>query len=279
MAEDEIQYLGYLDDMYEDKKGQKKVKVRWLYQGQEVKCLIPQLNLQPWEVFMTPHVQVISAECVNGPATVLSPRHYEKCLSAMPHTSSAEVHVCSKQFKNNKLKPFSITKLRGYSNQFLLSCLNSPTPSKRKAKCLKLHKEDEDFYQEDPLRPSSKRNRSSQGYQVLEKCSSGLINTAHKQKCEPTYPRLKLRLSRKTMGIKVIGPKLQSHLSFKAGEKIEILCQDSGMRGCWFRCKILFASQKQIKVQYDDILDVDGQAKLEVWLIFLPGCVCVCVHL
>ncbi|KAF7803859.1 uncharacterized protein G2W53_042970 [Senna tora] len=270
MAEEEIHYLGYLEDMYEDKKGQKKVKVRWFHHGQEVKRVIPQLNLQPGEVFITPHVQVISAECVNGPAAVLSPKHYEKCLSAMPHTSSAEVHVCSRQFKNNKLKPFSVTKLRGYGNQSVLSCLNSPILSKRKAKSQKLHREDdEDFSQEDHLRPSNKRNKTSKGHQVLGKCSSGLQNVANKnemKKCEPAYPRLKLRLSRKTMGIKVIGPKPQSHLSFQVGEKIEILCQDSGIRGCWFRCKILYVSQKQIKVQYDDVVDVDGLGKLEEWV-------------
>lgn len=270
MAEQEIHYLGYLEDMYEDKKGQKKVKVRWFHHGEEVKRVIPQLNLQPGEVFITPHVQVISAECVNGPAMVLSPKHYEKCLTAVPRGSSAEIHVCSRQFKNNKLKPFSLTKLRGYSNQPVLSCLNSP---KRKVKCQKLNRvDDEDFSQEDPLRPSSKRNRSSKGYQVLEKGSSGMQSTACKNqmtKCEPTYPTLKFRLSRKPTGIKVIGPNSQSPLSFKANEKVEILCQDSGIRGCWFRCKVLYTSQKQLKVQYDDVMAVDGEGKLEVWLRFL----------
>ncbi|KAK4491893.1 hypothetical protein RD792_002674 [Penstemon davidsonii] len=46
-------------------------------------------------------------------------------------------------------------------------------------------------------------------------------------------------------------------------ENIELLCQDSGMCGCWFRCKILQTKSKTIKVQYYDILDVDGPEKLE----------------
>ncbi|XP_054796068.1 uncharacterized protein LOC129301536 [Prosopis cineraria] len=265
MAEEEIQYLGYIEDMYEDKKGQKKVKVRWFHHGQEVKQVMPQLNLQPGEVFITSHVQVVSADCVNGPAIVLSPKHYEKCLLAASQASSADVHVCSRQFKNNKLKPFSLSKLRGYCNQSVLSCLSSPILSKRKVKHPKLHREDE----EDPSRPSSKRNRSSKGYQILGKVSSTLQNAARKNQiteCEPVFPMLKLKLSRKTMGIKVIGPKPKSHPSFKDDDRIEILCQDSGIRGCWFRCKMLHTSQKKLKVQYEDILDVDGKGKLEEWI-------------
>ncbi|XP_027360662.1 uncharacterized protein LOC113868886 [Abrus precatorius] len=268
MAEEENHYLGYLEDMYEDKKKQKKVKVRWFHHGQEVKHVIPQLNLQEGEVFITPHVQVISAECVNGPATVLTPKHYEKYLAAVPHTSLSEIHTCFRQFKNNKLKPFTLTKLRGYGNQSILSCLNSPILSKRKAKCQKLHTEDdENCTQDGPLRSSNKRNRSSKGCQVLEKDASVQqisVPINEMAKCEPKYPSLKLKLSRKTMGITVIGPKAQ--LSFRVDEKVEVLCQDSGIRGCWFSCKILSTSQKHLKVQYDDLLDVDGPEKLEEWV-------------
>ncbi|TKY72254.1 hypothetical protein E2542_SST00993 [Spatholobus suberectus] len=269
MAEEENHYLGYLEDMYEDKKRQKKVKVRWFHHGREVKHVIPQLNLQEGEVFITPHVQVISAECVNGPATVLTPKHYEKYMATVPHTSLSEIHTCFRQFKNNKLKPFTLTKLRGYSNQSVLSCLSSPILSKRKAKCDKSHTDDdENFTQDDPLRSSNKRNRSSKD-QLFEKGFSGLqisVPTNEMTKREPKYPSLKLKLSRKTMGIKVIGPKPQPQLSFKVGEKIEVLCQDSGIRGCWFRCKILSTSPRLLKVQYDDLLDVDGPEKLEEWV-------------
>ena len=265
MAEEENHYLGYLEDMYEDKKRQKKVKVRWFHRGQEVKHVIAQLKLQEGEVFITPHVQVISAECVNGPATVLTPKHYEKYLAAVPHTSLSEIHMCFRQFKNNKLKPFTLTKLRGYSNQTVLSSLNSPTLSKRKAKFEKSRTDDdENFTQDDALRSSNKRNRSSKDH-VLEKgfsCLQISVPVKEMTKCEPKHPSLKLKLSRKTLGIKVIGPKPQ--LSFQVGAKIEVLCQDSGIRGCWFRCKILSMSPRLLKVQYDDLLEIDGPQKLEV---------------
>lgn len=49
-------------------------------------------------------------------------------------------------------------------------------------------------------------------------------------------------------------------------DEIELLCQDSGLRGCWYRCKILntSASGKHLKVQYHDVTVVDEPNKLEV---------------
>ncbi|CAI8590532.1 unnamed protein product [Vicia faba] len=228
MAEDENPYLGYLEDMYEDKKKQKRVKVRWFHRGQEVKHVIPDLDLEEGEVFITPNVQVISAECVNGPATVLTPKHYEKYKAELlPHTSLPEIHICFRQLKNNKLKPFALTKLRGYSNQPILSDLNSPshTPSKRKTNYPKLE-DGENFTQDDPLRYSNKRDRSSVEYSVPENGLSGL----------------------------------------QYSSPMNEMSKDSGIRGCWFRCTILYASQKKLKVQYDDLMDADDEGLLEEWL-------------
>ncbi|KAG6472310.1 hypothetical protein ZIOFF_069770 [Zingiber officinale] len=49
----------------------------------------------------------------------------------------------------------------------------------------------------------------------------------------------------------------------KVGEKIELLCQDSGIRGCWFRCTVLELSHKKLKVRYLDVQNVDGYGNLE----------------
>ncbi|KAM3328127.1 hypothetical protein P3S68_033589 [Capsicum galapagoense] len=81
----------------------------------------------------------------------------------------------------------------------------------------------------------------------------------------PNYPMLKVKFpSSGPAGIQHV--ESQHKLSFEAGDNIEVLCQDSGMRGCWFRCKILRVSEKRLKVQYDDILDCDGPEKLEEWV-------------
>lgn len=251
MALEDYHYLGYLEDMYEDKKGQKKVKVRWFHHSQEVKDVIPQLNPHPKEVFITPHVQVISAECIDGLATVLTPKHYEKCLEKVADNSSPGVYMCFRQFKNDKLRPFTLAKLRGYSNQAILSSIDDQVISKQKLKGHKLcGEDDEDFERDDLVGLGSKRNRSQ---------NQGLETGG--PKCDQ---KLKLRLSRKTMGMKFVAPEPQHPISFKVDERIEMLCQDSGMRGCWFRCKVMQVSQKLLKVQYDDVLDVDESGKLEV---------------
>jgi hypothetical protein len=268
MAEEGSHYLGYLEDMYEDKKGLKKVKVRWFHHNKEVKGLIPQLNPHPREVFITPHVQVISAECVDGPATVLTPKHYEKCVAAVAPASSPGIHLCFRQFKNNKIKPFTLPKLRGYSNQAILSSIDGFLVAQQKLKRDKLDVEDEEeFAHDDPVKAGAKRNRSYKWHQGLETGSSDVRNLFPGEqitKCEPKFPILKLKFSRKFMGIKTLESLVQCPVSFKVDEKIELLCQDSGIRGCWFRCKVLRVSQKRLKVQYDDVQDADGFGNLEV---------------
>ncbi|XP_050288284.1 uncharacterized protein LOC126726910 isoform X2 [Quercus robur] len=267
---EEGQYLGYLEDIYEDKKGLKKVKVRWFLHNKEVEDLIPQLNPHPREVFITPHVQVISAECIDGPATVLTPKHYEKFVSAVAPTSPG-IHMCFRQFRNNKIKPFTLPKLCGYSNQAILSSLDCSLVPKQKLKRHKLHVEDEEeFAHDDSVRVGSKRNRSHKEHQGPVTGSSGVRNSLPRNqltKCEPNYPKLKLRFSRKMMGIKIVEPQVQCPVSFKVDEKIELLCQDSGIRGCWFRCKILQASEKRLKVHYNDVQDADESGNLEEWVL------------
>lgn len=267
-AEEESHHLGYVEDMYEDKKGQKKVKLRWFHHNKEFIGVIPDLNPHPREVFITDHVQVISAECVDGLATVLTPRHYEKCVAAVPHTSPSSIYMCFRQIKNNKVKPFTLTKLRGYSSQAIVSTLGGPPVPKQKARCHKLKNEDEkQLTLDDPTRVSTKRSRTCKG-QGLEG-GFGVKNSStvdQNTSTELTCPKLKLRLSRNKMGIKVVLPQSECPTSFKANEKIELLCQDSGIRGCWFRCKVMRASQKLLKVKYDDVEDADGSGNLEEWV-------------
>ncbi|XP_044496948.1 uncharacterized protein LOC123219208 isoform X2 [Mangifera indica] len=233
MAEEKSHYLAYLEDMYEDKKGQKKVKVRWFHYHQEIEGVIPNLHPRPREVFITAHVQVISAESVDGLATVLTPMHYEKCVAAVPHTSTSSIHMCFRQIKNDKK--------------------------------VKYHKRNEE--DEDPVRLTAKRSRSSKGKEGLEGVF-GVKSTFPEGQIlngEGKYPKLKLRLSRKTTGI----PQPKCPASFKVDEKIEFLCQDSGIRGCWFRCQVLQTSQKHLKVKYDDVEEADGPRNLEEWI---PAC-------
>lgn len=255
MAKGENHYVAYLEDMYEDKRGQKKVKVRWFHHNQEVKGVVPLRNPHPKEVFITPYAQVISAECVDGLATVLTCEHYEKCLAAIPHGFLAKVHMCYRQFRNNRIKPFDLSKLRGYLDQPILSCLGADFfPQPESCNNLSWEEDDELGHGED-VKPGSKRTRNSTDHarvqssakdHLMMRCgnygSPGRGSFSLKRaRCQPSFTEL-----------------------FKVDDKIELLCQDSGIRGCWFRCTVLQVSRKQMKVLYDDLQVEDGCGNLEV---------------
>ncbi|CAN1773476.1 DUF724 domain-containing protein 3 [Linum perenne] len=262
MAKGENHYVAYLEDMYEDRRGQKKVKVRWFHHNQEVKGVIPLRNAHPKEIFITPYSQVISAECVDGPATVLTREHYEECVASIPSSFSTRIHLCSRQFKSNKVKPFNLSKLRGYFNQAIFSCLSSK------------HfvgddddgddtngEEDEELSAVEIVKLGAKRARTGEGCQNFEKDGS-LMATLR-----PFY----LGLRPGFVGNRLVPHKNNecqpwSSPPFKVDEKIEHLCQDSGIRGCWFRCTVLQVSRRQIKVRYDDLLDEDECGNLEEWI-------------
>ncbi|KAL5838853.1 hypothetical protein ACOSQ3_016022 [Xanthoceras sorbifolium] len=268
-AQEERYYIAYLEDMYEDRKGQKKVKVRWFLNNQEVKSVITDLNTHPNEVFMTANVQTIGAEYIDGLATVLTRRHYEICVALIPQTSPSRIHMCFRQIKHNWVKPFSLTKLRGYSNQAILTALDDPPLSKQKVKGCRLNEEDGALFTlDDPMRVSAKRRKSCK---EQEQFKDGFVlkNTFSANKVikgELKYPKLKFRLSRKTKDLKVVLPQPECPISFKVDEKIELLCQDSGIRGCWFKCTVLQVSRKHLKVKYDDVEDADGPGNLEEWV-------------
>ncbi|MBA0606752.1 hypothetical protein Godav_019171 [Gossypium davidsonii] len=256
MAKGENHYLAYLEDMYEDKRGQKKVKVRWFHHTKEVKGVIPVRNPHPKEVFITPYSQVISAECVDGLASVLTREHYEKCSAVFPDALLARVHVCSRQFRSNKVKPFDLSKLRGYFDQPILSCLSSTLSSEPESMSHGLHEEEEEQSAGANVKLGNKRtrtnNRTSSNHLVTYETSCKKIKYALSGK---RLPSLKHAESQYCYGS-----------LFKVGEKIELLCQDSGIRGCWFRCTVLQVSRKQMKVQYDDVQDEDGYGNLEEWV-------------
>lgn len=266
MVEEESHYLGYLEDLYEDKKVQKWLKIRWFHHLQEVKCVIPQLDAHPREVFITPHVQAISAECIDGPAAVLTPDDYQKYASFLPEGLLSGAFICSREFKHNKALPFCLSKLQGYYNQAIFSMLHRQDVSQQMVEGQKTQ-EEKDSATKDPAKQRTKRFRNHSD-QISEACVSGIVKPlpgSEMIKCESTHQKLKIKLSSKgPIGIQPVRTEPQFHASFKVGENIEFLCQDSGMRGCWFKCTVIQAKQQCLKVQYLDVNDVEGPGKLEV---------------
>ncbi|XP_074572098.1 uncharacterized protein LOC141828549 isoform X2 [Curcuma longa] len=260
MSEEETRYLAYLEDMYEDKRGEKKVKVRWFHQNQEFACTIPPPAPHPCEVFITPFSQVISAECVDDIATVLTPEHYEKCLESL--ASSAGLCLCFRQYSKNKFKPFDLRTLRGYFNQAVLSCFGI---------CNETGKGDEEIGYGStkdhfgPRRTRFVKVRNKLFEEHLSTKISGL--SGHITTCRSTYQNTGYNLIvQRQFPVNFVGPHNLVSPPFKVGEKIELLCQDSGIRGCWFRCTVLELSYKKLKVRYLDVQNVDGYGNLEEWV-------------
>ncbi|PHT99546.1 hypothetical protein BC332_29334 [Capsicum chinense] len=261
-AEEEGHYLAYLDDFYENKKGEKSVKVWWFQHLQEVQCVIPQLEGHPGEIFIMPHTQVIYAECIDALATFLKPEDYERYISLAPENLFSGVYVCCWEFKNNKVMPFSVSELDGYYNQTIFTMLSNHQ-AQLKSKGPMSH-EIKDITREDPIKQGPRGSRSVGGSR-----SSGIRKSIPGNQLAkatpPTCPKLKTKIpSSGPAGIQLVEP--QFKLSFEVGDNLEVLRRDSGLRGCWFRCKVLKVSEKCLKVQYDDIQDYDGPDKLKEWV-------------
>ncbi|KAH0773670.1 hypothetical protein KY290_010807 [Solanum tuberosum] len=61
---------------------------------------------------------------------------------------------------------------------------------------------------------------------------------------------------------------LKHSLCFIIRAQVEILSQDSGIRGSWFRAKIIKKHKNKVKVQYQNIKNADDEAKnLEEWVL------------
>ncbi|XP_015165774.1 uncharacterized protein [Solanum tuberosum] len=144
---------------------------------------------------------------------------------------------------------------------------NTPRRETRRSALMAGHISDEvsqNITREDPSTQGPRGSRS-----VGESDHSGIRKSIPgnqiAQAKPPTYPRLKIKYPNiEPVGIQLVEP--QYKLCFEVGDNLEVLCNDSGMKGCWLRCKVLQVSQKRMKVQYDDIQDCDSLEKLEEWV-------------
>lgn len=254
LAEEDKQLVAYLEDMYEDSRGNKMVVVRWFHKIDEVDIVLPR-SYNDREIFFSRCLQALSIECVDGLATVLSPQHYEKFLNEA-RLSQLEPFVCYMLFEDDDVKPFDFTEVKGYWKQDIIRYLSLTIPSKR-------------VKYDDVMKggPRKKLRRSTEvDEQLLHVTDAGFQNRdSNLVASEDIMNRSKGYLDSLSSQKDAAMPNCGKHLT--VGSRVEVLSQDSGIRGCWYRALIIRNHNDKVKVQYEDIKDaVDESKNLKEWI-------------
>lgn len=279
LAEEGKRHVAYLEDMYEDSRGSKMVVVRWFHKVDEVGIVLHH-NYNDREIFFSLCLQDISIECIDGLATVLSHQHYVKFLNEARHTQ-LDPFVCYNLFEDDEIRPYDITQVKGYWRQEILRYMQLVNPLKPVAtrrqsdgglqvgedvsddatgvqprKRLRRAKDDEGF-----LKCMNKK-QSTTAIQAAD----GRNSTNTGLNCRSASEMCSGRAGLSTSFVSRKETKQSHHLQhLVVGSKVEVLSQDSGLRGCWFRALIVKKHKDKVKVQYQDIQDADDEAKkLEV---------------
>lgn len=262
LAEEDERLVAHLDDMYEDSKGNKMVVVQWFHKLDEVGTILPR-NYNDREIFSSVCFQDLSIECIDGLATVLSPQHYEKFLNEAKYTQ-LEPFMCHRQFDNDEVKPLDITQVKGYWKQDALRYMFSSSPTKS-------HLLDPSKMEENPSdatagRPKKRLRRYHEGDIQKAVMDTSLEDFIGHSSSKCSAGNQKEGFPTASVGKFTMEKLLLQFLSI--GSEVEILSQDSGLRGCWFRALIVKRHKDKVKVRYQDIKDVTDDAKnLEVRLI------------
>ncbi|XP_057962413.1 uncharacterized protein LOC131153984 isoform X2 [Malania oleifera] len=261
LAEEGKRLVAYLEDMYEDSRGNKMVMVRWFHKIDEVGIVLPH-NFNDREIFFSLCLQDLSVECIDGLATVLNPQHFEKFLNEATCTQ-LEPFVCHRQFDNDDVKPFDITRVKGYWKQEILRFMHPSSPSSVHVKSQPANdgmKLEGNASNTSGIRPR-KRYRPSTDDDVRlpysgqkESVDAACMDLKNVGKASSSSPK---------ETVKQMPPQYLA-----VGSQVEVLCQDSGIRGCWFRALIIKKSKDKVKVRYQDLQDADDEDKnLEEWLL------------
>lgn len=273
LAEEDKRLVAYLEDLYEDSRGNKMVVVRWFHKIDEVGIALPH-SFSGREVFFSLYLQDLSIECIDGLAFVLSPQHYEKFQNEARRTH-LEPFVCRHQFDNDELKTFDITQIKGYWKQEILRYMFTQLDSKSSGSSEQSDDSpelDENHLSTASIRPKKRlritKDDAKDAVDVTALKSENLKNSKNNTKIGTGNNPLKLvGHTNMTTTIKE-GTNECASLHLVVGSQIEVLSLDSGMRGCWFRGSVIKRHKDKVKVQYQDIQDAaDETKKLEEWIL------------
>ncbi|KAK7275236.1 hypothetical protein RIF29_16345 [Crotalaria pallida] len=279
LAEENKRLIAYLEDLYEDSRGNKMVVVRWFHKIDEVGIVLPH-SFSDREVFFSHYLQDLSIECIDGLASVLSPQHYKKFQKEAHHTN-LEPFLCEHQFDDDDVKPFDITQIKGYWKQEILRYMYTLSDSKSNGGT-------------GPSKSIGSSGQSDDSSELEEnlQCATG-IRPKKRQRCTKvdaneavdlaplkaenlSNSKINMTNSTGNNSLKMVCPtplatikESNVHTSqyLMVGSQIEVLSQDSGIRGCWFRASVIKKHKDKVKVQYQDIQDAVDEAKnLEEWV-------------
>lgn len=293
---EEERHIAYVEDMYEDRKMKKKLRVRWFHKTNELACKIPPPAPHVREVFYTSFPQVLSVECVDGVATILNPDHFESCTKVLHMDALTHIHLCSRQFDSSEgIKPFSIQEVKGYWQQEILSYIGVKAPSgltwslshpEPGSEDLEMDEEEEaepgNVIRRGPRTARSTRRRVGFSSRmrggdsgnvstwvtspVERTCGTGdgavVADDAEHTLIDDVKPPSRGRVDKIEEGVS----SFEHRLDLKVGDEIEILSQDSGLRGCWFKATITRRVSKRLKVRYEKLQNEDGEGNLEEWV-------------
>jgi len=269
LAEENKRLVAYLEDLYEDSRGNKMVVVRWFHKIDEVGIVLPH-SFSDREVFFSLYLQDLSIECIDGLAFVLSPQHYEKFRNEARRTH-LEPFVCIHQFDNDDVKPFDITQIKGYWKQEILRYMYTQLDSK----CSGSSGQSDDALEPDEnhmstisIRPKKRlrlaKDDAKDAIDLTALKLENLNNIKNNAKISSGNNSLK-RVGHRNMTATIKGKNEHCSQHLLVGSQVEVLSQDSGMRGCWFTASVVKRHKYKVKVQYRDIQDaVDETKKLEV---------------
>ena len=268
--------------MFEDSKARKLVRVQWFYKTNEVLENIPPPVPHARELFFASSSRVLNVKCVDGLATVLTPEHYEECWAKLSPDAAAQLYICYRQFDNDVIKSFDLSQFEGYWHQKVLSSTDVLLPQYSPKHDLTSDSWDLNEEQETDLSTAlSKRPRKSRssrrrtgpashGGQHVDAPNSLYrpsicTEVDEDNNCTPdTRTPIKSTVEKSK---KDVHP--QGSVGFDVGDKVEFLSQDSGIRGCWFKCTVISKEAHRLKVRYEDIQNEDESDNLEVGVLVL----------
>ncbi|KAF0909641.1 hypothetical protein E2562_000008 [Oryza meyeriana var. granulata] len=236
LSEEKKRLIAQVEDLYEDTNSTNMVMVRWFDKVDEVGVELPP-DVGDREIFFSPGRQDLSVECIDGLAAVLSAQHFEK-FQGGPRHSYWQPYVCRRQIDDDGIKTFDVTQSQGYWSQEVLRTMFNAASS---------------------LKVRFKVTKGASGSDGVQKRKRDTSSDTDPQQCLPSTvfgsDNLKYDLEHKTQ--KQLYP----------GSRAEVLSQDSGIRGCWFRCFVLKRRGDKIKVRYEDLQDADETGNLEEWVL------------